>query len=84
MPRAEVDITPSVVAGLLADQIPQLADLPLTYAGHGWDNVLFRLGGELVVRLPRRAVAEPLMVAEQRWLPDLLSEMELRYGRNRA
>lgn len=77
MPPAEVRLTPSLVASLLADQHPELADLPLTYAGHGWDNVLFRLGDHLVVRLPRREAAEPLMVAEQLWLPDLVSGLDL-------
>ena len=38
---------------------------------HGWDNELFRLGDEWVVRMPRRAAAVPLLLNEQRWLPSL-------------
>jgi aminoglycoside phosphotransferase (APT) family kinase protein len=36
---------------------------------NGWDNVIFRLGDELAVRLPRRAAAARLVENEQRWLP---------------
>ena len=37
----------------------------------GWDNVIYRLGDELTVRLPRRTMAAELVEHEQRWLPDL-------------
>jgi aminoglycoside phosphotransferase (APT) family kinase protein len=62
---------------LLADQHPDLAGLPLARAGNGWDNELFRLGPDLVVRLPRRQVAELLMVAEQRWLQGLTDHLDV-------
>lgn len=77
LPKAELDIPPSLVLSLLADQHPDLAHLPLRFAGSGWDNALFRLGEHLVVRLPRRQVAESLMVAEQRWLPGLAARLSL-------
>src|SRR5262249_36551398 len=35
----------------------------------GWDNVSYRLGETLLVRLPRRLMAAPLAWNEQRWLP---------------
>ncbi|TKV27876.1 aminoglycoside phosphotransferase family protein [Arthrobacter sp. NamB2] len=75
MPRAEIDIGPSLVLSLLIEQHPDLAHLPLRFAGHGWDNVLFRLGDELVVRLPRRELAGALMDTEQRWLPGLTAHL---------
>ncbi|MBG6224066.1 aminoglycoside phosphotransferase (APT) family kinase protein [Arthrobacter sp. CAN_A2] len=77
LPRAEIDIAPSLVRSLLADQHPDLADLPLRPAGHGWDNVLFRLGEDLVVRLPRREAGAGLMVAEQQWVPRLTAHLTL-------
>jgi aminoglycoside phosphotransferase (APT) family kinase protein len=43
----------------------------------GWDNTLWRLGSELLVRLPRRAVAAPLTINEQRWLPQLATLLPL-------
>ena len=38
--------------------------VPLVHLDAGWDNVIYRLGADLLVRLPRRAVAAPLI--EQR------------------
>jgi len=50
----EVDIDLSKVAALVADQFPQWAGLPLTpVKSSGTDNVMLRLGDDLVVRLPR-------------------------------
>jgi aminoglycoside phosphotransferase (APT) family kinase protein len=43
----------------------------------GWDNVIFRLGDELAVRLPRRAPAAELVDHEQRWLPTLAAQLPL-------
>jgi aminoglycoside phosphotransferase (APT) family kinase protein len=76
-PPAEVDVTESLVRALLEDQHPDLASLPLTAVGAGWDNALFRLGDSFAVRLPRRAVAEPGAVNEQRWLPLLAPRLPL-------
>lgn len=70
-PPAEVDVSGELVRRLLADQHADLAGLPLARVASGWDNVLFRLGDDLVVRLPRRAVAAGLVGHEQRWLPEL-------------
>jgi aminoglycoside phosphotransferase (APT) family kinase protein len=76
-PAAEVQIDAMLVAGLLADQHPDLAQLPLKIVDAGWDNALFRLGDQLAVRLPRRAAAAPLVVHEQRWLPHLAERLPL-------
>jgi aminoglycoside phosphotransferase (APT) family kinase protein len=76
-PAAEFDIDSDLVAGLLADQHPDLAELPLRMVDAGWDNALFRLGDQLAVRLPRRAAAAPLIVHEQRWLPHLADRLTL-------
>ncbi|WP_104180020.1 aminoglycoside phosphotransferase family protein [Arthrobacter sp. B0490] len=75
MPEAEIDVAADLVVSLLAEQAPDLAHLPVRPVGGGWDNTLFRLGEDLVVRLPRRAVADALMVAEQQWLPRLTSSL---------
>lgn len=71
MPAAEVDVDEVLVRRLLEEQCPDLAHLPLTPLTFGWDNVILRLGEDLVVRLPRRAMAAPLVEHEQRWLPEL-------------
>jgi aminoglycoside phosphotransferase (APT) family kinase protein len=76
-PAAEVLIDTILVRALLEDQHHDLAILPLVDAGEGWDNRTFRLGTELAVRLPRRAVSAPLIEHEQRWLPILAPELPL-------
>jgi aminoglycoside phosphotransferase (APT) family kinase protein len=69
-PASEVDTDEELVAGLVADQLPELSG-PVRFLAHGWDNDLYRLGDHHVVRMPRRAVAVPLVENEQRWLPQL-------------
>jgi aminoglycoside phosphotransferase (APT) family kinase protein len=54
-PNAEVEVDEALVRRLLNEQHPDLADLPLRPLEHGWDNVSWRLGDELLVRLPHRA-----------------------------
>lgn len=76
-PEAEVDIDAALVRALLAEQHADLAGLPLRALDAGWDNSLWRLGDDLVVRLPRRAAAVPLAVNEQRWLPSLAAALPL-------
>ena len=71
IPPGEVPITADLVIGLVADQFPHFADLPLTHLNDGWDNSVYRLGDELLVRLPRRQLAADIAVAEHDWLPRL-------------
>ena len=76
-PVAEVELDEELVRALLADQHPDLAELPLRAVASGWDNALFRLGDDLVVRLPRRALAAPAVAHELRWLPELAAGLPL-------
>jgi aminoglycoside phosphotransferase (APT) family kinase protein len=69
-PAAEVDIDATLVRRLVRSQHPDL-DGPLRLVANGWDNVIYRLGEDLCVRLPRRAAAVDLIRHEQRWLPAL-------------
>jgi aminoglycoside phosphotransferase (APT) family kinase protein len=77
MPAAEVDVPVGLVRRLLADQHPDLASLPVSFLANGWDNVMYRLGPGLLVRLPRRALGAALIVNEQRWLPLLAPRLPL-------
>ena len=77
-PRAEVEITPALVAELLRSQHPDLAELELRESASGWDNVIYRLGDDLTVRVPRRAAAATAIRNEQRWLPGLAPLLPLR------
>lgn len=68
IPPAEVAVDERLIRALLRSQHPDLADLPLRHAATGWDNVTFRLGDQLAVRLPRISGAAALIVHEQAWL----------------
>lgn len=71
----ELEIDETLVRRLLEVQFPEWAALPLERAGDGTVNVIYRLGDELAVRLPRRegpAVEEDL---EFRWLPVLAPQL---------
>jgi aminoglycoside phosphotransferase (APT) family kinase protein len=76
-PPAEVHIDAALVSSLVADQHPDLAHLPLRETASGWDNAMFRLGDDLVVRLPRRQVAARLLQHEQAWVPRLAAQLTL-------
>ena len=76
-PAAEVPIDAVIVRSLICDQFPQYAALGLQPVGGGWDNVMMRLGSDMLVRLPRRSVAVPLIEHEQRWLPILAPRLPI-------
>lgn len=50
----ELDIDDGLVRALVDEQFPQWTDLPLVRAGDGTVNVIYRLGEDLSIRLPRR------------------------------
>ena len=77
MPSAEVAIEAPLVRRLLSHQAPaDMASLPLRRVAEGWDNEIWRLGDKLAVRLPRRAVAAPLIEHEQQSLPLIAPAVE--------
>ncbi|QTX03314.1 aminoglycoside phosphotransferase family protein [Agromyces archimandritae] len=69
-PEADVPVDHAVASRLVREQHPDLAG-PLRLVASGWDNMVYRLGSDLAVRMPRRAAAVPLLLNEQRWLPVL-------------
>lgn len=75
---SEVVTDISLVRRLLVVQFPRWADLPLTpVLSAGTDNALYRLGTDMVVRLPRVQVAVGDVEKEQRWLPWLAPHLPL-------
>ncbi|WP_329267362.1 aminoglycoside phosphotransferase family protein [Streptomyces sp. NBC_01451] len=65
----EVEIDASLVRRLIARQFPEWAGLPVErLESAGTENAMFRLGGDLVVRLPRHPGAVGSIEHEQRWL----------------
>ena len=78
-PAAEVRIDSHLVRRLLAAQaaeaIPDASELPLEKVAEGWDSEVWRLGRAYAVRLPRRALAAPLMLHEQAVLPGVAERL---------
>ncbi|MAT95662.1 MAG: phosphotransferase [Anaerolineaceae bacterium] len=74
----EIETGVSLVHRLLAVQFPQWASLPLApVPSAGTDNALYRLGSDMVVRLPRIDWAVGQVEKEQRWLPQLAQHLPL-------
>ena len=70
MHKGEVDLDADIVRALLTQQRAELADLPLRrVASTGTVNALFRLGDELVVRLPLVEEWSADIDHEWQWLP---------------
>ncbi len=68
----EVLTTSDLVARLVAAQFPRWEGLPISrLRSSGTDNAMYRLGSDMVVRLPRIAWAAAAVEHEQRWLPHL-------------
>jgi aminoglycoside phosphotransferase (APT) family kinase protein len=79
MHRDEVDVDDSLVARLLAAQMPALAGRPIVRVDPwGTDNGIWRLGDDLVVRLPRIGWAEGQVTFEATWLPRLAPHLPIR------
>jgi len=69
MQADEIFSDAELVARLVAGAAPGWAGLPVRrVASDGTDNAIYRLGGELAVRLPRRLEAVALLEKEAAWL----------------
>jgi aminoglycoside phosphotransferase (APT) family kinase protein len=67
-----------LVSRLVATQFPQWAHLPVAPVElDGHDNRTFRLGDELLVRLPSADAYAPQVDKEHRWLPVLAAHLPL-------
>jgi aminoglycoside phosphotransferase (APT) family kinase protein len=68
----EIETDASLVRRLLEAQFPQWAALPVEpLPSGGTDNALYLLGGDMVVRLPKRERTSGTLEKERRWLPEL-------------
>jgi aminoglycoside phosphotransferase (APT) family kinase protein len=71
-PAAEVPIDVALIRRLLGSQFPRWSGLAVhPVESAGWDNVIYRLGADLAVRLPRRRIGADQTLKEHRWLPVL-------------
>lgn len=72
-------IEPQLVRQLVEEQFPQWSHLPIkAIQPGGWDNCTFRLGEELIVRLPGAERYAAQVDKEHRWLPRLAPFLPLR------
>lgn len=78
-PGAELLIDEHLVRRLLIEQasalVPDAGSTHLAHAADGWDCSVWRLGTGLAVRLPRRAVAAPLIRHEQSVLGEISARL---------
>jgi aminoglycoside phosphotransferase (APT) family kinase protein len=74
----EIRADEAVVRSLLREQRPEWAALPVSPAGAGTDNTMYRLGDELLVRLPRTPDRANAVRKEQTWLPRLAPYLPCR------
>jgi aminoglycoside phosphotransferase (APT) family kinase protein len=73
------DIDATLAAELVAAQFPRWAELPVRPVElSGWDNRTFRLGDELLVRLPSAAAYAASVEKEHTWLPRLAPHLPVQ------
>lgn len=75
-PEAEVKIDIPLIKNLLYSQHQDLAHLPLEFMGAGWDNEMYRLGDDYIIRIPRRQIAVELIENEQKWLNSISKRID--------
>lgn len=72
-------IDESLVQQLVASQFPEWANLTVRrIQPGGWDNVTFRLGDRMAVRLPTAPEYVPQIEKQYTWLPKLARSLPLR------
>ena len=72
--RLTVDV--ETVCRLVEEQFPQWSERPITpVRTPGWDNFTFRLGDDMLVRLPSAAEYALAVEKEHRWLPELAEHL---------
>ncbi|MFT7618478.1 MAG: aminoglycoside phosphotransferase (APT) family kinase protein [Planctomycetota bacterium] len=76
-PAPEWQIDEDLVRALLRSQHPDLADHEIVLVDEGWDNVMYRLGENLMIRMPRRELIVSSIVVEQDWLPTIAPSLSI-------
>ena len=74
---AEINIDEALALQLLQEQFPALKAKQLTKLGQGWDNVVYLLNDEIVFRFPQRKMAVPLLLFENKLLPQIIDRLSL-------
>ncbi|YAL82205.1 phosphotransferase [Dermacoccaceae bacterium W4C1] len=69
--RDEVAADPDIMRTVLRRRAPDLAGLDLVAVGGGTDNTMYRIGEDLMVRVPRTPGSAVALAKEVAWLPSL-------------
>lgn len=76
MHEHEIPSDEALVRRLLAAQFPEWADLSIArFESAGTVNALYRLGDDLVVRMPRTDWAKGALDRQRRWLPQIAPQL---------
>ena len=79
MHDGEIDIDAKLVGALVAEEFPQLSDLPISAVqSSGTVNAIYRIGEHFYARLPRLQKWAQGLDRERRWLPKLAPGLSLR------
>ena len=70
-PPADYDLVAAGVAHAIARQFPELAALPVTFLGEGYDSRAFRVGDKFIFRFPKRADVDEWSRKERALLPQI-------------
>ena len=82
MHEHELATDAALVRRLVEAQFPEWSELPIErVASSGTDNALYRLGAEMVVRLPRIEWAVAAVEKERAWLPMLAPHLPVEVPR---
>ena len=74
----EVDTSPGLVRSLLVEQAPRWSELPIELViSHGTDHDIYRIGADLVARLPRVGWATAQVSKEREWLHRMAPHLPL-------
>jgi len=73
----EVVVDEALARTLAAERLPGLRDAPMRLLGEGWDSTVWLLGGEWVLRFPRREIVVPGFLRELEVLPRLAPRLPL-------
>lgn len=76
-PVVDTRLAERLVADVVVPRFPEAAGLPLHVVDGGWDNLVVRVGAELVLRLPIRPEAAVLVRHEARWLAEAAAPLRV-------
>src|SRR3990167_181520 len=79
MKQNKFDVSVSLIKNLIFEQFSQWKNLPIKEVEvQGWDNRTFRLGSEMLIRMPSAECYAVKVEKEQKWLPILAKHLSIK------